>query len=254
MNCESVFSQLGFRCKDLGGDTLRVWSPFAYTGDGERIGFYVERTRNGYRVSDNCEALMHAASRGITITQARMQAIRRATGEDRLLSDEGEIATFVAEDNVGGGMAAVLNTALAVSHFETQWAPRYRADSFSKEVEFVLEDALGQSQVLRKVEVIGASGHQLELPLAIQWHNGLTYVQPIAAADDGGVDWRRVYETWGRMADLKNARINGTDRLVVLEVAANDSDMKHAMTVIADSAPVVSYLRLRQWVDQRRSA
>lgn len=252
MNCESVISKLGFSCRSLGGDTLRVWSPFTYAGDGERIAFYVEKNRNGYRVTDNCEAMMQASAAGINFSDGRLNAIRKATGWDGCVSDGGEISTFVSESDIARGMAAVLNAALAVSHFRTQWGPRIRMESFAKDVEDVLETTLADS-VLRKSTITGASGHQLEFPLAVMHGAELIYVQPIAVTDEDTVDWRRVYEAWGRMTDLKNAHIAGAERLVVLQEAANDSEMKNAITVLSDSAPVVLYTKLRQWAEQKRA-
>lgn len=149
-------------------------------------------------------------------------------------------------------MAAVLNTALAVSHLQAQWGPRFRADSFVKDVEDVLEATLAQS-LLKKVTVTGASGHQLEFPLALRDGPELIYMQPIAASEDDAVDWRRIYEGWGRMTDLRNANIDGSQRLVILQDAANDAEMKHAMSILTDSAPVVLFSKLRQWAEKKRA-
>lgn len=252
MNCESVISKLGFSCRPLGGGALRVWSPFTYAGDGERIGFYVEETRTGYRVTDNCEAMMQATATGMNVTPGRINAIRKAAGAEGCLSEGGEIEKFVSEADIGLGMAAVLNTALAVSHIRTQWTPRFRAESFARDVEVVLEATLAGG-VLKKLSVTGASGHQLEFPLAVRDGLQLIYVQPVPATDDDTVDWRRVYEGWGRMTDLRNAQIAESGRLVVLQDAANDAEIKNAIGILADSAPVVLFSNLRQWAQQKRA-
>jgi hypothetical protein len=251
VNCGPLIKSLGFSCMELGDETLRVWSPFTYSGDGERIGFYVEKVRNGYRVTDNCEALMQASAKGRALSQKRVQSVRNAS-DAWALSERGEIEVFADEGSLRDAMTAVLSTALAVSHLQTQWSPRFKSESFAKDVEEILDSTL-PGRVLKKVSVTGASGHQLELPLAVSQGPVLIYVQPIAATDDSSVDWRRVYESWGRMTDLKNAHLPNTERLVVLQDASNDAELKHAVGILTESAPVVMYSRLRQWAERRRA-
>jgi hypothetical protein len=172
MNCESVISEMGFSCRELGGGALRIWSPFTHGNDGEHIGLYVEPTSTGYKVTDNCEALMHASYAGVSLTPGRLDSIQKAVGHGARVSGGGEIVAYTSAQELGGTVAAVLNAAMAVAHFESQWRPRLRTQPFAKEVEGVLEDALGD-KVLRNVVVTGASGHQLELPLAIQTEQSL---------------------------------------------------------------------------------
>lgn len=252
MNCEGIIGKIGFSCRAVGNDTLRVWSPFTYAGDGERIGFYVEKTNGGYRVTDNCEALMHASSTGLRVTSARLRAIQRAIGSEYLISDEGEIETFVSDDGLPMAMASVLNAALAVSHVRAQWSTRVRSDSFVRDVEDILMLHL-PDRVLRKQSVIGASSHQIEFPLAVKDGQETIYIQPIGATDDDKVDWPNVYESWGRLTDLKHARVEGAQRLVVLQDAANDTGIKQAIGVLSDSSSVVMYSRLHQWAEEKRA-
>ena len=250
MNCQTIIANMGFRCREIGDETLRVWSPFTYGGDGERVGLYVEQSSNGYRVTDACESLMHASSMGIPLTLNKLNAVRRSIGIGASISDGGEISAFVSKENIGRGVAAVLNAALAVGHHEGHWAPRARPDTFLKNVVAVLEETLG-ARVLKNVTATGASGHQLELPLAIQLESTLIYVQPIAATADNTVDWRNVYAGYGRMIDLKNAALADTSRLVILEDASNDPEMKNAVRLLAETSPVVNFSRLREWAEQK---
>ena len=251
MNCQDVISRLGFRCRDLGNDTLRVWSPFTYGNDGERIGFYVEKTTTGYVVTDNCEALMHADCMGINLTKGRIDALRNVTHfEPGLISDSGELIKFVSEDKLDVGMVSVLNAAIAVSHFEKQWRPRRKQESFVNSVAAILEESFG-NRVQRKVTAIGASGHQLELPIGIRFDDQLTFVQPIATDENNAVDWKNVYASFGRMSDLKSAGSIEIGRLVVVEEAANDEDMKRAVSLLSTTAPVLYFNKLSDWAKQR---
>lgn len=247
MKCKSLLSSIGFECMSLDADTLRIWSPFSYGSDGEHVGVYVERRGTHVHVTDNAEALMHASSMGIKITDRRIDALRRAAAEVSI-SRGGTISTTVDDSRVHEGVVAVLNAALAVGHFETTWAPKVRAESFSKVVGDILEAELGAS-LLRDVRVTGASGHQLELPLAIQSKAELIYLQPVAAEDDR-VNWTNVYSGFGKMTDLKNAGADSGARVIVLEDVPSDPEIAKAISLLAMSATVVQFPKLRQWVQR----
>lgn len=246
MTCREIISSLGFQCQEIGGGALRVWSPFTYNNDGEHIGLYVQEIPSGYCVTDGCESLMHASSMGINITANRLDAVRRSIGYVASLSDAGEIAAIVPKEDIGRAMAAVLNGSLAVSHLESHWAPKFKADSFVKVVTSVLEASFGE-RVLKNVPAMGASGHQLELPLAVRLENELVYVQPVASSEDNKVDWRNVYLAYGRMIDLKNASIPNTSRLIVVEEASNDPEMDNVVRLLTETSPLVKFSRLSEW-------
>jgi hypothetical protein len=250
VNCRELISNLGFQCREVGGGALRVLSPFTYANDGEHIGLYIQEIPTGYLITDACESLMHSASMGLALTPTRLEAIRRSMGFAASLSESGEIATTVPPDGIARGIAAVLNGSLAVSHHEAQWKPRFRAESFNSQVTTVLEGQLA-GRVLQKVNVRGASGHQLELPLAVRLPRELVYVQPVALDDDAKVDWRNVYLAYGRMIDLKNAAPEDSTRLVVVEDAANDPEMKNAVRLLSEASSLVMFSRLAEWASKR---
>ncbi len=249
MNCQSVIANMGFDCQPLSADTLRVWSPFTYGSDGEIVGLYVESYPGGFRITDNAESLMHASSMGIKISKPKIEALRRASGSSVKISDGGEISIAVDGDHIGEGVASVLNAAMAVSHFESSWAPRNKSESFTKIVADALESTLGD-RLVRKVSVVGASGHQLELPIAIKVGSSMSYIQPIAANDDLLVDWNNVYMGFGKMMDLKNAGADSTARIVVIEDASNDVEIPKAITMLAMCASVVKYSNLKPWAER----
>lgn len=251
MNCVNVISQMGFTCREIGGDTLRIWSPFTYGDDGDVIALYVEKMPQGYRVTDNCESLMHASAMGISLTTAKLEAVRGASTHPECLTDGGEIVAYVDDKDVGVGVARVLNTSLAVSHFESRWKPRIKSDTFTKTVGNILEESFG-SRLLRNVTVTGASGHQLELPLALQTANNIVYLQPISTNTENKIDWKSIYAGFGRMADLKQAGIPEDSRVIILEEAINQDEMKSAFTLLNDSANVVQFKTLMPWAIAQR--
>lgn len=246
MNCQTLLCNLGFDCMSLNADTVRIWSPFTYGSDGELIGVFVEKHGDKVHVTDNAEALMHASSLGIKITEKRVEALRRAAAQNVHISRSGVISTIVDDERAHEGIVAVLNAALAVGHFEASWAPRVRGEAFSKAVADVLETELGE-RLLRDVQVVGASGHQVELPFAIQNKGEVIYLQPVAA-DDDHINWTSVYSGFGKMTDLKNAGASGGARVVVLEDAPADPEMPKAVSLLAMSATVVQFPKLRQWL------
>ena len=92
MNCSNVLRDMGFECKQLSDKMLRVWSPFTYGIDGEVIGFYVEQTNAGYRVTDGAQALRHAESVGIELNKKRLEVLRSIAGGSANISSGGEIS------------------------------------------------------------------------------------------------------------------------------------------------------------------
>ena len=149
------------------------------------------------------------------------------------------------------GLIAVLNGTIAVSHGEAQWAPRRRSETFLESVTVALESRLG-SKLVKSVQVQGASGHQLEMQLAVQMPDSTIYIEPVAAAEDDEVNWKNVYASYGRMIDLKRAEIGGTSRMIILEDSANEEQIQFALNILHETSDVVRYTRLPEWV--RRSA
>jgi len=249
VNCETILNNLGFDCHHLGEDTLRIWSPFSYGFDGQLIGLYVEKHKDMYRITDDAESLMHLRSIGIDLTKAKLTSIKKASTGGVSVSEGGEICMTVGADQLQSGITAVLNTALAVSHFETMWMPRKRMESFTKLVSDILVSELGADKILKRVPVLGASGHQLELPIAIKFENVLTYVQPVAASEEDKTDWTNVYSAFGKMTDLKNAGATDTARVFVLEDTSIDFDKEHdkAVGVLSGCGSVVTQKALRRF-------
>jgi hypothetical protein len=224
----------------------RIFSPFSYGEDGQLIGLYVEELQTGYRITDACESFMHASAMGLSITDARMSAVRKSIGRGAELSGDGEISALVSKEDLSAGLIAVLNGSLAVSQSEAHWKPRRRNETFLESVTLALESRLG-SRVMRGVSVKGASGHQLEIPLAIQLPSETIYVEPVAAAEDDEINWKNVYSSFGRMMDLKKANIEGTSRLIVLEDASNEQQFQFALNVLTETSKVIQYSKLPEW-------
>src|SRR6185437_994496 len=212
MNCSETIKSLGFRCKEVGERTVRVWSPVTYGNDGQVVALYIEESTDGYLVTDNAEALMHAAAMGVKMNHRRIESLQRCGGGDISISIGGEIRAVATKESLSGAIVGVINAAMAVSHFETSWTPRSASREFASIVGKVLEDVAGD-RLLRDVTVTGASGHQIEIPFVVDSGTDRTYVQPVAYGDDR-VNWDNVYRAFGKMYDLKNAGADEKSRVV----------------------------------------
>lgn len=245
MNCTDLIASIGFSCKQISPNTMRLWSPFTYGNDGHVVGLYLEKSNAGYRITDDAEALMHSASMGINITKRRIDLLKRVCGESVMVSDSGVISATANDNNLTDALSAVLNATLAVSHYEIDWMPRIKSESFTQEVAAVLEVTLGE-RLKKNVVVTGASGHQIEIPLVIEKNKESTYIQPVAYGDDR-VDWDNVYRGLGKMLDLKSAGAEDQFRTIVIDDRSKDDELTQAVTLLTHTATVVNYSRLDNW-------
>lgn len=246
MMCADVMTRMGFSCAELSETMLRVWSPFTYGDDGEVVGLYVEKIRNGYRVTDGAESLRHASSLGIRLNKKRLEALRKASSSGALVSSGGEISAIADESNLTDAIAAVLNAALVVSHFEAQWLPRYSSDTFTAEVGEKLHESM-PDRVHRNVTVAGASGHQIEIPFSVSSAARETYIQPVAYGD-GRVNWDYVYRGFGKMMDLKNIGASDQQRIIIVDDRDAQDDLGQAITLLSTSANVVRFKSIDDWI------
>jgi hypothetical protein len=250
MRCAQILGNLGFECESIGAHTLRVWSPFTYAGDGEHIAVYVEEGEGEYRVTDNAEAALHVASRGVNLKN-RLHVVRKIAGNDVTVSDGGEITSTSAPTNVAAAVTGVINTAMSIGHLGTVWAPRQKSVDFTKRVGEVLVAKLGESRIEKNVTLAGASGHQIEIPFVVQADLPI-YVQPVAYGDHR-VNWDNVYRGLGKMIDLKNAGAADSSRVVVLEdvsSAPGDEDIASATALLSITASVVRFSKLNTWANR----
>lgn len=246
MNCTELMSSLGFDCESIGARTVRLHSPFTYPTDGEHIGLYLlEQDGDHFRVTDNAESLFHAAALGINLTKRRIDSLRRIAGPSVEISDGGEIFSRASRENVGQIVTAVLNASLAASHMEPAWAPRSRNAEFTEAVAQVLRDEV-HDRLLKGIQVTGASGHQIEIPLAVRQGNQTIYIQPVGYGEER-VDWDNVYRGFGKMMDLRNAGAEDGTRAIVIEDAANDPELPKAITLLSNCATVIYFSKLVPW-------
>jgi len=159
-NFEGLMQRIGFECRVLGGRTLSVSTPFTFV-DGEPIGFYLDETDQGIRVSDNSDTLAHFAAIGYDISdRRRWHSIRQtveAFGFEML--DTGEIIGRDEKQREDTLVSKYICAMLAVVDVEREYLglPE-ELEQFIEEVEQYLRAWKPQAKLDRNPVVVGHSG------------------------------------------------------------------------------------------------
>ncbi|CPM09271.1 Uncharacterised protein [Bordetella pertussis] len=94
----------------------------------------------------------------------------------------------------------------------------------------------------------GSSGHTADFAFAVRsaTSTSMTYIEPIALKAGRKVDWTQVYQTHGKMSDVKMADARNA-RLVILEDGATAEEFKKAVAILEQSAAVRTLAKTRDW-------
>lgn len=252
MNCTDLLENLGYTCAPRQNGALRLWSPFTFD-DGEHLGLFLEPSGNGqWLVTDHADTLMHASAQGAKLTSNRLDKIRTQF-TDVKISEGGALIAVTGQDNLARTITEVLNTAIAISHTEESWKPRSREQKFIATVGQELEVVAGK-RLLRSITVSGVSGHQIELPFAIDSSSaGRQFIQPVAYGDER-VDWSNVYKASGKMFDLKSAGAEDGQRIVIVEDNPDDEELGKAITLLSYTSKVLLFSHRTQWLPRFKLA
>lgn len=248
MDCANLLENLGFNCAPRANGALRLWSPFTFD-DGDHLALFLEPGGQGqWLVTDHADTLMHASGLGAKLTKQRLDSIR-ARFPSVELTEGGALRAVAVQEELPNTVAAVLNTAIAISHLETRWLPKHKEERFIQAVGRDLKKQAGE-RLKRNVIVQGVSGHQLEFPFAIDFPDvGRQYIQPIASGDDH-VDWGNIYKAHGKMFDLKSAGAEEQQRIVILEDLPGDDELGKAITFLSLTTSVLLYSHRAHWLQR----
>lgn len=246
MNCTNLLENLGYTCAQRQNGALRLWSPFTFD-DGEHLALFLEPSGNGqWLITDHADTLMHASAHGAKLTRPRLDKIKEQFTTVKI-SEGGALVAVTDEDNLARTVTDVLNTAIAISHAEESWRPKTREQKFVATVGQELEAVVG-NKLLRNVTVTGVSGHQIEIPFAIDDPTmGRQLIQPVAYGDER-MDWANVYKASGKMLDLKSAGAEEGQRIVVVEDIPGDDELGKAATLLSYTATVLLFSHRAQWL------
>jgi len=247
----SFLQAAGWTVLPAGDHAVRAITPVAMGLDGQHAAFYVAKPDDQtFYLTDAGEAAMHAATYGIDITAKRLEQLNSAPGLSMARFDKtGAI--------IASGPAARLQEALweatrlvSVLSFQcSQWMPKFNRLRFRAEVGRTLAEAVGD-RLVQGARARASSGHMADFAYAVRSASGstLTYIEPIALKTGKKMDWTQVYQTNGKMADVKMAdAANG--RLVILEDGASPEEFNKAVSILEQSATVRPLGKARSWAE-----
>ncbi|MCJ1952721.1 DUF1828 domain-containing protein [Pseudomonas aeruginosa] len=190
------------------------------------------------RISDNADTLFVAMTHGVKPTAEKGRKLADLVASSGLeLSDSGEIFKACPEDQLGFYLARFIEAAEHVGFACNKMRPS-PVSRFDQVVGNALKAAFPKA-LKTDFKIIGASGHQLTLPFAIESSGGQPTLIQTVSTKDGKIDWSLVYRAVGKMLDIKNAH-GGSLRRVILE-PGDEEDNRKAATALADAASVIIY-------------
>lgn len=246
MNCNLLAEATKWACAPAGRNAILAHAPITLGKDGQHISFYVMEDSPGhFYLTDAHSTIQHAMDHGAKPTVARLQKIANAPGAlYAKLAQDGEVTAEADSTTLNFALWDALRLAMAISDNEIAWVPKTRQERFASQVAKTLRAKLPTGSVVTKPRLQGVSGHQIEFPLGIllPGGTGIRAVQPVGVSDDHRVDWGHVYQSFGKLSDLKRASADGfQNRVVVMESGASNEEFGRATTVLADAARVLLY-------------
>mgnify|MGYP003945982849 CR=1 FL=1 len=137
--CQDICGKLGFGCETLAaedGGIMALDTPFGFS-DGTPFTIYAEHLNGMVRFFDSQETLFHAMGRGIRSFQSRKyQSVRSLVAKyDVLVSESGEIESYVQDSKMPAGFARYVSALLDVSDWVDENAGTDLADKQSRLVQ-----------------------------------------------------------------------------------------------------------------------
>lgn len=245
MNCQTLTNATQWHCTPVGHNAMLAHAPITLGADGQQASFYVLESWPGqFYLTDAHASVEHALSHGAKITPARLKKIAATPGARHAsLSDDGEITAEGSTQHLSSALWDALRLSLAISNQEDAWQPQTRQERFARHLAQALKAHLPSGSVISKPKLHGISGHAMEFPLGLLLpQGGIRAVQPIGVSEQQGLDWGYIYQSYGKLMDLKKASADDyRNRVVVMQTGADPEELGRASTVLAEAAPVLLY-------------
>jgi hypothetical protein len=258
MNCHSFSANTNWNCMPSGQNSMLVHAPITLGNDGQQASFYVMEDAPGhFYLTDAHATILHAIDHGARPSDARIQKIAATPGARHArISKDGEITAEGSTTELRMALWDALRLALAISDNEIAWLPKTRQERFATQVAKTLKAKLPLGSVISKPKLTGVSGHQIEFPLGVLLPNGdVRAVQPIGVSDDHRVDWGYIYQSYGKLIDLKKASAKCySNRIVVMEEGAPNDEFGRAVTVLSEAAKVLTFRENRSFAEDLMAA
>lgn len=243
MNHQTLTAATQWHCTPAGHNAMLAYAPITLGADGQQASFYVLESWPGqFYLTDAHASVEHALSHGAKITPARLKKIAVTPGAHRAsLSDDGEITAEGSVQHLSSALWDALRLSLAISNQEDAWQPHTKQERFAQHLAQALKAHLPKGSLISKPRLHGISGHVIEFPLGLLLpQGGIRAVQPIGVSEQQSLDWGYIYQSYGKLMDLKKASADDFhNRIVVIEAGANPEELGRASTVLAEVAPVL---------------
>lgn len=244
MNCSNLVDATGWSCAPIGKNALLAHAPLTLGNDGQLASFYIlNDSSNSFYLTDGHAAIMHAADHGAKINLARIRKAAQVPGlKFAKINDDGEITAQGSIAELQASLWDALRATLAITNNEKLWLPKQQQERFASKVGRTLRTR-SKVEVISKPRLTGASGHQIEFPLGVRIGNQFVRaIQTIGVAENGHMDWNYIYQSFGKLNDVKKASSQNLDnRLVVIERGAPSAEFGKAVTVLSDAATVIEF-------------
>lgn len=244
MNCTNLVEATGWVCAPTGRNALLVHAPITLGDDGQLASFYIlNDTPDTFFLTDAHAAITHAIDHGARVTKSRIKKAASCHGlRHARINDDGEITASGKVDELQMSLWDALKATLTITNNESEWLPRVQQERFATKVCKTLKLMSGKEVVI-KPKFKGASGHSIEFPLGMRMSNSyIRAIQTIGVTDKGLMDWGYIYQSTGKLLDLKNAsESSANNRLVVVEKGSKRDEFSKAVTILSEAARVIEF-------------
>lgn len=216
MNCKEIINNLGFECVQKKNLSI-INTPFYSPIDGDGIQLFVEHNNGQYLITDFGKTAQHAESHNLTLNEARHNTVRLRSGNSDSLTRDWRIETVASLQNLQEKLTEALTTVLAMSQAEIEWLPAINpTTTFKAQVSGLLQKQFGNKLTL-DYKVNGFSGHQYEIPFAIESESKLI-IHYVSQIEGHQLRWPSATNIAGIMGDIsRNEACNHYRRMVILD-------------------------------------
>jgi len=246
----SFLQAAGWMVTPAGERAVRAVTPVAMGLDGQHATFFIAQPDDAsFYLTDAGESAMHAAAYGVELNPKRLDQLNQTPGISLARFDNtGAIVAAGPAPQLQDALWDAIKLTTALTFQCPQWMPKFSRLRFRAEVGRTLAEAVGASRLVQGARAQGSSGHTAEFAYAVRSATGatLTYIEPIALKAGKKMDWTQVYQTHGKMSDVKMAD-SGNARLVILEDGASAEEFNKAVSILEQSATVRPLGKARSW-------
>ncbi|CAB3705437.1 hypothetical protein [Achromobacter piechaudii] len=240
----------GWTVLPAGEHAIRAVAPMTLGLDGQHAAFFIAHPDEAtFYLTDACETSMHASSYGIEVGPKRIDMLNETPGVSLAHFDrDGAIVATGPNEQLQEALWDAVKLAMALSFQCAKWMPRFSQLRFRAQVGRALAEGVGVNRMVKGARAKGSSGHTADFAFAVRaaGSTALTYIEPIALKAGKKMDWTQVYQTHGKMSDVKMANARHS-RMVILEDGASAEEFKKAVTILEQSATVQTLAKTRDW-------